>query len=66
MLAALWQTSTAPGMRATPTLRAGSQAGIAEPRRSCTAGSHRGFGFTASGTFATTRPRTTWPRTSYS
>jgi hypothetical protein len=66
MLAALWQTQTALGMRATRTLRAGSQAGIAKPRRSCTVGSRRAFAFMASGISATLRLRTTWPRTSSS
>ena len=66
MLADLWQTRTEPEMRATPTWRADSQAGIAEPRRSCTAASRRGFAFMASGTFTTLRLRTTSPRTSSS
>jgi hypothetical protein len=66
MLAALWQTLTAPGIRATPTWHADSQAGTAESRRSCTGGSRRGFAFMASGISETLRLRTTWPRTSSS
>jgi hypothetical protein len=66
MLTDLWQTPTAPEMRAIPILLNGSQAGIAEPRRSCTVGSRREFAFTASGTSATLRLRTTSPRTSSS